>query len=53
MGVACCTHENDVTCIKRIYLEKLKGRYHLERPRRRRGDNVRTHVKEIGWEVVG
>jgi hypothetical protein len=31
---------------------KLEGKFPLGRPRRRREDNVRTGLREIGWKGV-
>jgi hypothetical protein len=35
-----------------ILLGKPEGKRSVERPRLRRGDNIRTDLREIGWEDV-
>jgi hypothetical protein len=35
-----------------IFIGKPERKRPLGRPRRRREDNIRTNLREIGWEVV-
>jgi hypothetical protein len=35
----------------RVLVKKPEGRRPLERPRHRRGDNIKTVLQEVGWEA--
>jgi hypothetical protein len=37
----------------KISVGKPEGKRPLGRPRHRWKDNIRMHLREIGWEVVG
>ena len=36
----------------RIFVGEHEGKRRLGRPKRRREDNIKTDLKEIGWEGV-
>jgi hypothetical protein len=46
MGGICNTH------VYNILVRKPEGKRPLGRLRRRQEDNIRTDVREIGWEAV-
>jgi hypothetical protein len=37
----------------KILVGKAEGKRPLGRPSRRREDNIRMDIKEVGWKVVG
>jgi hypothetical protein len=48
MDRACSSNkEKRNTC--RILVEKPEGKRPLGRPRRRRVDNIKMHIRDIGW----
>jgi hypothetical protein len=48
MGKACSTHEGEEECIK-SFVGKLEEKRPLGRPKRRSEDNIKMHVREMGW----
>jgi hypothetical protein len=36
----------------RILVGKLEGKIPLGRPRRRRADNIKMYLREIGWDGI-
>jgi hypothetical protein len=38
--------------IYKIFVRKPEGKREFGKPRHKLGDNVRTDLREIGWEVV-
>jgi hypothetical protein len=50
-GGACSTHGRDEKCIY-ILVGKSEGKRSLGTPRRGWENNIRNHVREIGWEGV-
>jgi hypothetical protein len=48
MGRACSTNGEK----KRILMGKPEGKRPLGRPRRRWVDNIKTDVREIGWDAT-
>jgi hypothetical protein len=51
IGGVCSTHGTYENCILTL-VGKPEGKKPLGRPRRRREDNIRLHVTEIGLESV-
>jgi hypothetical protein len=51
MGGACSTHWREKKFIQ-DFVGKSEGKRPLGRPRRRWYDNIRTDLREIGWEGV-
>jgi hypothetical protein len=51
MGGACSTHGGDKNSYK-ILVGKPEGRRQLGRPLRKWKDNIRTYLRETGWEGV-
>jgi hypothetical protein len=51
MGMACSKNgEKKNAC--RIFVRKPKGKRPLGRPKRRRVDNIKMDLTEIGWGVM-
>jgi hypothetical protein len=46
MGRACRTNRGDEECL----VGMPEGKRPLGRPRRRRVDNIKMHLREIGWD---
>jgi hypothetical protein len=51
MGGACSTHE-EMRNVYNILVAISDGKRQLGRPERRWEDNIRTGLREIGWEDV-
>jgi hypothetical protein len=52
MGRACSTNEGEEDAYM-IMVGQLEGRRPLGRPRRRWVDNIRMHLREMGWYGIG
>jgi hypothetical protein len=51
MGRACCTNaERRNAC--RVLVGEPEGKLALGRPRRRWENNIKMHLREIGWDGV-
>jgi hypothetical protein len=50
MGRACSTSGGRLGNAYRILVGKPEGKRPLGRPRRRWVDNIKIHVREIGWD---
>jgi len=53
MGSACGIHDGEEKCIKVLVKKKVNERDHLEKKRYRQKDNIKTYVKDAGWESTG
>jgi hypothetical protein len=51
MGRACSSNLGEEVCIYDI-VGKPEGKRSLGRPRRRWVDNIKTNLREIGWDDV-
>jgi hypothetical protein len=52
MSRACSTNGGEEECIYRILMGNPEGKRPLGRPRLRWVDNIKTDLREIGWDSM-
>jgi len=49
IGWACGTYGGEKWCVQGVWTEKLKGKNPLGKTNRRKNDNIKISLEELGW----